>query len=131
MMSKNFSALPTDRSVPFSKVVDFHGQHNPSRCYAVLPHPDGAKSPIRVSWRELSKAVNRGAFLLNPISDGSAPFIGTGNVVGIFAMIDTFLYQSIVLAIIRSGNIVSAAYFATASQLTRQPSHFHCQRAIP
>ena len=124
MISQSFSTLPTDRSIPFSKVVDFHGEHNPRRCYAVLPHPDDAKDPIRVSWRELSGAVNRGAYILNPMSNGSVPSIGTGHVVGIFAMIDTFLYYSIVLAIIRSGNIVSSTCFVKASQLTRKTKPF-------
>lgn len=102
-----FTPPPLDGSVSFGQLVDFHLEHNPTWDYAVLAPATGTTSgPIHLTYAELTKAVHRGSHIINPVN-GGVPTLGTGNVIAIFASTDTLLYQTMVLAVARSGNVVS------------------------
>lgn len=102
--------MSTYTQINFPVLIDAHTQQHPDRPYAILASPNQTEAPteskaIEVSWRELHDAVHRAAYSINPLPPSGVPT--GGKVIAIIAITDTFLYQTIVLAIARSGNIVS------------------------
>lgn len=97
---------PIDGSLNFSQFIDTFLQKDPSELYATLAPPSGEGALIDISWPNFARAIHRGAHVVSPLMDGK-PQIGAGNVVGIYAVTDTLLYATLILAVIRSGNIVS------------------------
>lgn len=96
---------PLDGSLDLTQIIDFFLDTSPEHVYATLAPPSGTGDLIDVTWPELARAIHRGAHIVNPILDGRSK-IGTGNVVCIYAVADNLLYATLILAIIRSGNIV-------------------------
>lgn len=94
--------------VHFPLIVDKKAAADPTGLYAVLTpaslETTSLKDNIDLTWSEFYQAVHRCAHLLNPLGpDGTRT---TGQVIAILAVTDAFIYQTTVLAIIRSGNIV-------------------------
>ena len=116
-----FTAPPLDGSISFGQLVDFHLEHNPAWNYAILAlSTSGSAEPIHITYAELTKAVHRAAHVISPVKDG-VPSLGTRNVIAIFASTDTLLYQAIVLAVLRSGNIVSCVLYPHRDRRTYSP----------
>lgn len=101
------------RSTPFSLLLDTHCRLHRDATFAVLPPPselpgdDPARPLPRVTWKNLKDAVDTAAHHIIPLSPVGSPTLN-GKVIAIVAATDTLLYLSITLAIVRSGNIVSA-----------------------
>lgn len=96
---------PIDGSLTFPQFIDTFLQKGPEELYTTLAPPSGNGDLIDISWREFARAIHLGAHVVSPLVDGK-PRIGAGNVVGIYAVTDTLLYVTLILAVIRSGNIV-------------------------
>lgn len=99
---------PSLDTIPFPVLIDFHNQHNRDYPYAILsPHaPSDALKLTAVTWGDFFRAVTRGAYLVNPLTPGGMPS-RAGRVIAVLAVADSLVYQALVLAIVRSGNIVS------------------------
>ncbi|QRW09275.1 AMP binding enzyme [Ceratobasidium sp. AG-Ba] len=95
--SSVFIHPPTDGSLPFNQVVDFHLKYNPRQTWVVLAATDDRPETI-VTYEQLAHAVHRAAHIINP--NASIP---QGTNVGILASTDTFLYLTLMLAILRAG----------------------------
>lgn len=111
-----FSA-PIDGSLTFPQLIDTFLQKEPTEIYAILVPPSGDGPLLNISWAEFARAIHRGAHMLNPIING-IPRIPAGNVVGIYAVTDTLLYVTLILSVIRSGNIVRSILSKYISVLT-------------
>lgn len=114
------------RSTPFCTQLDTHVKKSPDATFAVLVPPQSTQtSPSaprvdqddalhRVSWRELAYAVNIASHRVNPLTLAHRPS-PQGKVIGILAVTDTLVYIAIMLAIVRSGNIVGLRLYSIAS----------------
>ncbi|QRV95150.1 AMP binding enzyme [Ceratobasidium sp. AG-Ba] len=97
IVTSEFVRPPTDGSLPFGSVVDFHLTHNPQHPWAVLSRMSN-KPETTVTYEQLGHAVHRAACVLNP--DGSLP---RGTRVGILISTDSVVYITLVLGAIRAG----------------------------
>lgn len=100
------------RQVPISLLVESHARDHPDSEYAILasfPTPGDNQALVKtrkVSWGDLHGAMMRAAHILNPLDAMGAP-TRTGSVMALLAVADNLIYQTLSLAIVRSGNIVS------------------------
>lgn len=114
---KPLSALmPINSTLSLQQTIDSFLAKDPNNIYATLAPPSGNGNLIDLSWREFIRAVHRGAHAINPLVNGK-PRIRAGNVIAIYAVTDTLLYATLILAIIRSGNIVSLDFLRSQSTL--------------
>ncbi|KAF8597331.1 acetyl-CoA synthetase-like protein [Ceratobasidium sp. AG-I] len=88
---------PTDGSIPFESIIDFHLEHNPGHTWAVLAGIDGAPS-ISISYEQLAYAVHRAAHIINP--GGQVP---RGTKIGILVSTDSMVYVALILGVMRAG----------------------------
>lgn len=102
------TTTPTPTAVHFPLILDSKAAEDPEGLYAILTpaslEATSLKTNTNVTWREFNQAVHRGAHLLNPLNPNGAR--ASGRVIAILAVTDTLVYQTIVLAISRSGNVV-------------------------
>lgn len=99
-------------TTPFSLLIERHAEQHPESEYAQLAPfpPTNEPAPLdarKVSWTNLHNAIIRAAHILNPLSPTGEP-IRSRRVIALLAVTDNLVYQTLNLAIIRSGNIVSA-----------------------
>lgn len=59
----------------------------------------------KVSWANVHDAIIRAAHILNPLTP-TGQLARSGRVIALLAVTDNLIYQTLNLAIIRSGNIV-------------------------
>lgn len=97
---------PSLDNVPFPLLVDFHNSRNAEETYAVLVPPSSAGGLVQVTFQDLYKGVIRAAQSLNPLTLDGTP-TRTGKVIAVLALADNLIYQTVVMGIVRSGNIVS------------------------
>lgn len=117
---------PIDGTLSLSQFIDTFLRKNWAEIYATLAPASSQGDLVDVSWPEFVRGIHRGAHLVNPLFDG-VPQVGAGNVIAIEAVTDTLLYVALILAVIRSGNIVSfaipnPAQIFTVSFRSRYPS---------
>lgn len=98
-------------TTPFSLLVDSHVKEHPETDFAQLaPFATTSEHSTvlearKVSWANLYGAVIRAAHILNPLTPTGEP-IRPRRVIALLAVTDNLIYQTLNLAIIRSGNIV-------------------------
>lgn len=98
-------------SIPFSLLVDFHARQHPDAEYAKLvPFTalDGNLTSLetrKVSWADFHGAIMRAAHIISPLTPNVVP-ARTRRVIALLVATDNLIYQTLSLAIIRSGNIV-------------------------
>ncbi|QRV80576.1 AMP binding enzyme [Ceratobasidium sp. AG-Ba] len=97
IVTSGFVRPPTDASLPFGSVVDFHLTHNPQHPWAVLSRTSN-KPETTVTYEQLGHAVHRAACVLNP--EGS---LSRGTRVGILISTDSVVYITLILGAIRAG----------------------------
>lgn len=104
-------AAPIDGTLDLCQLVDsFFTKDWTSDIYTTLVHSSGQGDLVDISWPEFARAIHRGAHYINPLT-GSVPQKGTGNVIGIYAVTDVLVYVTLIMAVIRSGNIVRSSTF--------------------
>lgn len=116
--------LPDPTVIPTSLLVDFQAKHNGDLDYAVLvpcttsavTSPGALKTHeqnqhLHVTWSRFASAVHRGAYLVNPLNATGRPTKGR-SVVGFIVAVDTIVYQTVLVAVQRSGAIVSRSLAA-------------------
>ncbi|KAF8312105.1 acetyl-CoA synthetase-like protein [Clavulina sp. PMI_390] len=96
------------RAVPYTRLVEHHAATHPDEKYALLAPTDNSysepPSERAISWSQLNDATIRVAHLLNPLDSTGTPE-RPRRVIAILAVTDTVIYQTLHLAIVRSGNI--------------------------
>lgn len=102
------SPIAPPNDLAFTQLIDHHLAHNPNEDYALLAPSAPSDSPehIHITWQEFGRAVHRTAYVVRealPVTDAAT----IGNVVGIIALVDPFLYHATVMGVVQSGNIVS------------------------
>lgn len=93
---------PLNGSLRPASLVDFHIEHNPTR--TVYVYSDAPGSKVEISFREFGHAAHRAAHLLRPSLSSSQ-----NEVVAIVANVDTLLYQTLFVGMLRAGLVVSFA----------------------
>ena len=92
---------PTDGSVPFENIIDFHLEHNPKHTWAILAGIDENPS-ISINYEQFAYAVHRAAHIVNP--NGQVP---SGTKIGILVSADSMVYIALILGAMRAGLVVS------------------------
>lgn len=92
---------PLDGSLILPEAVDFNAEHNPDVSVYVYAKDDGSDDIVEISQLEFSRACHRVAHTLRPDREGV-----DGQVVAVIAVVDTILYQAIVVGIVRAGLVV-------------------------
>ncbi len=93
---------PLDGTLHLPQILDFHLKHNPNSAVYVFAYDDGQR--ISITFEKFVRAVHRAARLLDSVRRGSD---SDRPVVGIIANADILLYQTVALASITCGIIVS------------------------
>ncbi|KAF9000304.1 hypothetical protein BDQ17DRAFT_1427303 [Cyathus striatus] len=89
---------PLDGSLSISDIVDFNIQHNPYQPAFVFSFDDEPDTITEVLHLEFGRATHRAAHIVRPNGYGQM-----GSVVAVIANLDTFVYQTLVLGIMRAG----------------------------
>lgn len=97
--------IPSADGVPFTLLPDFQNKHNANQTYAVLAPTSANASLAKVTFHDFYEAINRAAHLVNPLAPNGVPGL-SGKVIAVLAVTDNLVYQTLVMGIIRSGNIV-------------------------
>ena len=104
-------------STAYPLLVDAHAQAHPNNTFAVLA-PQPSKSEYnsnvhrKVSYKQLYDAVIRAAHLINPLDISGQPSLA-GKVIALVAVEDAVVYQTLSLAITRSGATVSRSLLSS------------------
>lgn len=108
-------------SLTLPETLDFHSKHNPTLPVYVYANTCDSNETTAISYVEFGRACHRVARLVQPN--------GHLEVVAFIALVDTIVYQAVIVGLMVAGAVVSIIYFLTSAGFKRLEAlpHFATQ----